>query len=224
MLLLVTLIVSIPYVVSNLGALINGGVEIPIHLGIGITILAELLVIAGAVALAGLWPMTKLMFLKLHSWKHLLLGLGAGLASYVVLQGIAIAAGALFGEPLKSSDTSQQLTQLGGIGGALFLILVVGILAPTLEELLFRGVILGALQHSSWNKAWIAIAVSAVTFGAMHFQGFGSFTDIAVLIWITIMGGFFAWLVIKTQSLWTAVAAHIAYNMVTSIVILGMGS
>lgn len=219
-LLIASLIVSIPAVFF-----ISDPLNIPIQIAVGITIVAEIIALIWAYFFAGLRPPKKFLFLGLKRWWYIPLGIAVGLLSYAVLQGIGLAAGAITGESIGNSDTSNSLMSLTGVGGALFLILVVGILGPTLEEFYFRGVVLGSLQNSSWNKPWLSIVLSGVFFGIMHLQGFDNLTSIMIFVWITIMGGIFAALVLWTKSLWTAVAAHISYNMVTSvIIILGIGA
>ncbi len=196
---------------------------VPIQLAVAITIAAELLVLFWAIKFAGLKPLKDALFLRLHKWWHLLVGAGVGLLAYAGLQGLASATQLITGETLESSDTSTSLGAAGGgLLGALFLILVVGILAPTLEEFYFRGMILGSLKGSTWNAKWLMILISAVSFGIMHIQGFDNLTDIMIFLWITVMGGVFAYLTLKLNSIWPAVAAHIAYNMVTSIAIIAL--
>lgn len=219
-LLIASFIVSIPAVF-----LIEDPLNIPIQIAVGITIVAEIIALIWAFFFAGLRPPKKFFFLGLKRWWYIPLGVAVGLLSYGILQGIGIAAEAITGESVGNSDTSNSLMSLTGVGGALFLILVVGILGPTLEEFYFRGVVLGSLQNSTWNKPWLSIVLSGLFFGSMHIQGFDNLTSIMIFVWITIMGGIFAALVLWTKSLWTAVAAHISYNMVTSvIIILGMGA
>lgn len=218
-LLFASLLVSIPA-----AFFITDPFNIPVEIAIGITIVAEILALVGIIFLAGLRPLKQYLYLGIKKWWHIPLGLAVGLVSYVMLQIVAIGAQALSGEQIANSDTSEQLIGLSGVGGILFLIFVVGILGPTLEEFYFRGALLGALQNSSWNKPWLSIVLSGLFFGVMHLQGFESLTDILIFVWITIMGGAFAALVLWTKSLWTAVAAHIAYNMATSLIIIsGIG-
>lgn len=219
-LLITSFIVSIPAVFF-----IPDPLNIPIQIAVGITIAAEILALIWACFFAGLRPLKKFLFLGLKHWWYIPIGAAVGLLSYVVLQGIAAGAKAITGENVGSSDTSNSLMALNGIGGGLFLILVVAILGPTLEELYFRGVILGSLQNSTWNKPWLSILLSGLFFGVLHIQGFENLTSILLFAWITIMGGIFAALVLWTKSLWTSIAAHISYNIVTSvIIILGIGA
>lgn len=100
-----------------------------------------------------------------------------------------------------SADVS---TVFGGGGGGLVLsVLLVAIVAPVVEELAFRGVILPAVGVR-WG-AWPAILVSGALFAAYH-----------VSFWLFIpmlaLGTALAWLTVARRSLWPAIALHIMYN------------
>ncbi len=84
--------------------------------------------------------------------------------------------------------------------GVLF---AVGVVAPVVEELIFRGVILDGLQIR--YPARTALFVSSFLFGAIH-----------IIPWAIInaflLGLFFAWLRIKTRSLPLCIYIHSFYN------------
>src|SRR6185295_1516443 len=77
------------------------------------------------------------------------------------------------------------------------------VLAPFLEEMLFRGVILRSfLQQYSRQRAFL---YSAALFGLAHLNIY-QFT-------VAFLGGIFlAWLYERTRSLWPCILAHAAYN------------
>ena len=86
-------------------------------------------------------------------------------------------------------------------GGASFVTVV--LIAPVTEELLFRGVILGAFANR--YRPWTAITVSALLFGLMHlnpYQFFGAFA----------LGLVLGWLRLRTRSLWPCVIGHAVFN------------
>jgi len=211
--LIASVIVAIP-------AALIGGASVSIVVALIITIIAELAVIAWALNFGGLlkgWATN--LGLRNFKWKYVLLGIGAGQVFYWGLQLLAYVL-ALTGNPVSSSDTSQSLSSVSGVIGVIVLVLFVPFIVPFIEEVLFRGVIVTSLQNSKWKAAWISILVSAVSFGIMHIQGFSSITDLFTAIWITIMGGVFAFLYLKTKSLWTTIAAHSIYNLTSSVFIL----
>lgn len=206
-------------------AVIIGGTTVTITMGVLTTVVAELLVIVWALWFTGFlkdWP--QKFGLKNFKWKHLLLGLLAGEVFYWGLQGVALVA-ELLGSPVNSSDTAMSLGSLSGIEAIIMLFIMVPFVVPFIEEFLFRGIIVSSLQNSKWNAWWISILVSALSFGVMHIQGFSSITDIAILLWITFMGGVFAFLYLKTKSFWTVFAAHSIYNLTSSVIMAtGIGS
>lgn len=76
------------------------------------------------------------------------------------------------------------------------------ILAPLLEELLFRGYLL-----HRWTKKWglpTGVLLSSAVFGAIHPDPLA----------IAVIGTGFAALYLKTQSLWAPIVAHAFYNLI----------
>lgn len=212
-LLLASLIVAIPMVFTGL-------TNVTITVGLVVTIIAEILTIIWALWFAGFlkdWP--KKFHFNNFKWRYILLGVAAGQVFYWGLQAIASLLAAV-GSPVKSSNTALSLDSLHGSEAIIVLLLLVPFVGPFIEEFLFRGVIITSLRNSKWKATWLSILVSAVSFGIMHIQGFSSFTDLAIAVWITIMGGVFAYLYIKTESFWTVFAAHAVYNLTSSILML----
>jgi uncharacterized protein len=77
------------------------------------------------------------------------------------------------------------------------------IVAPLCEELFFRAFLFRALW--SVGPAPIAIVLSGFAFGVFHF-------NIAVLIPFTVIGMIFAWIYLRSGSLWTPILAHAMVN------------
>lgn len=196
-----------------------------IFIALLLTILAEVATIVFALVWTGAarrWTY-NLKFRGFY-FKKILLGFGVGIGFYVGLQLLSVALSAL-GFATESSDTSKSI---GELSGPLLWIVVIGfvsILAPLLEETLFRGVIVSSLRKTNLNAPWISILVSAVSFGVVHIQGFSSVTDITVAVWITFIGAVLAYLYIRTGWLWTTITAHLTYNLISGVIMLaGIGS
>lgn len=83
--------------------------------------------------------------------------------------------------------------------------LVTGVvLAPILEELLFRGVLLQGLLHN--YRPWVAIGQSAILFGLIHFNPAQSLS--------AAFGGLLlGWLYYRTRSLWICIIVHALHNL-----------
>jgi membrane protease YdiL (CAAX protease family) len=99
-----------------------------------------------------------------------------------------------------------------GVGGALLLVLIVGVLAPIVEELFYRGLVQRALCKRGLPPA-LAIGITALVFGASHFQGIQ-------LPGLVLAGAVFGVLAHRAGRLGPAITAHVAFNMVTVVALL----
>lgn len=89
------------------------------------------------------------------------------------------------------------------------LAMVMVIVGPLIEELLFRGVLFSALMRRF--SAAGSIAISAVLFGIAHLEGL-HFKWFA-LPNLMLLAAALAWLRWKSASLWPGVLAHSVYNL-----------
>ena len=87
------------------------------------------------------------------------------------------------------------------------MILNVLVIAPVAEELALRGIIYTRIEKEL--KPIVAIIVSAVLFGLMHFMAGG----IILVAGAAIMGLVFGLLMYKYRSLWICIIAHICANL-----------
>jgi membrane protease YdiL (CAAX protease family) len=103
--------------------------------------------------------------------------------------------------PLSAGEQAMFGRLGSGSFGAFVLI---GVLAPVLEEMLFRGVILRSFlnQYSKWT----AIVGSAALFGFAHLNIY----QFAVGL---VLGVFLGWLYERTRSLWPCICLHAGYNL-----------
>ena len=107
-----------------------------------------------------------------------------------------------FGLLLPQDDADfNMLERMMGSGIASIITLCV--LAPFLEEMLFRGIILrGFLTHYSSKKA---IILSALLFGLFHLN----FYQIPFAF---VVGCYLGWLFYNSKSLWPCIFAHAGFN------------
>ena len=89
-------------------------------------------------------------------------------------------------------------------------VIVVGLITGFSEELFFRGSLQTIFINSIRYKS-VAIFVSAFIFSVMHFQFFGFVPRL-------IMGIFFGYLLVWSQSLWVPVFAHFLNNSIVVVV------
>jgi membrane protease YdiL (CAAX protease family) len=97
--------------------------------------------------------------------------------------------------------------------GVILLVLIVGIAAPIIEEIFYRGLVYRAIEKRF--GLWPGIVGSAFMFGASHFQ-------LLQLPALTLLGGILAYVTHRTGRLGPAILAHTAFNMVT-VIFLVMG-
>jgi len=88
-------------------------------------------------------------------------------------------------------------------------LILAGILAPIVEETLFRGVIFGSLQ--AYFGKWTAAVLSAVVFSTLHFQAYGFFPRF-------VLGMVLVYLYDKYKSLYPSVALHALNNIVATLI------
>ncbi len=81
--------------------------------------------------------------------------------------------------------------------------------APIVEEIIFRGLLFGALVRSMGFTA--AAVISSVVFAAVH--GYGLEGTIAV----TVTGSLLCWVYWRTGRLWTAMLAHGVHNALVTL-------
>lgn len=108
--------------------------------------------------------------------------------------------------PLVDISTGYQEANAGFYGSTLTLELISSAIAtPFLEELVFRGIVLGRLRQML--PAWASIVLSALIFAVFHF-------NIVQFIYALIVGLALAVLVQHTGKLYVAVAGHITANAI----------
>ena len=87
-------------------------------------------------------------------------------------------------------------------------ILTVGILAPIVEEIVFRKFL---IDRTVKYGEWVAILTSSLMFGLFH----GNF---AQFFYATLLGGIFAYVYIRTGKIWITIVFHMLINLSTSVV------
>jgi membrane protease YdiL (CAAX protease family) len=108
---------------------------------------------------------------------------------------------------------ARELTdRAAGPLGVLLLVLIVGVGAPIVEEIFYRGLFQRALLKRGLPPA-AAIGINAVVFGISHLQ----LLQLPALVLFGVVAGVLAH---RSGRLGPAIAAHVAFNMVTVIALL----
>lgn len=134
------------------------------------------------------------------------LGLVVGVATQLVLLPLLyLPFRSWFDEDDLSAPAEDLLADFNGI---LLVLMGVGVVlvAPVVEELFFRGLLLGTVRER-WGT-FAAVIGSSLFFGATHFQPL-QFAG------LTAAGLVFAAAVVKTGRLGSAIAVHVGFNATT---------
>jgi uncharacterized protein len=134
---------------------------------------------------------------------------------------VAISAGPLthFGSALlaSSSTTTSELilaplsAPRSGLGGIALFALVIAVLVPIVEEVIFRG-----LVHRTVRTRWPLVPsaiLSGIVFAAVHL-------DATTLVPLFMVGFVFAWSYERSGSLWGSIVPHGGLNALTLLAVL----
>lgn len=118
---------------------------------------------------------------------------------------------ALFNYGFNPPETDVYSKLLGQVTWYTLILnlLLAGVLAPLVEETLFRGVIFGSLQ--AYFGKWTAAVISAIVFSALHFQAYGFLPRF-------VLGMVLVYLYDKYKSLYPSVALHALNNIVATLI------
>ncbi len=113
---------------------------------------------------------------------------------------------------LEDANFHTMCTLMGNpsVGALIVNLLIIGLAAGFSEELLFRGCFQRLLTTGGVNRH-LAIWIVAIFFSAMHFQFYGFVPRM-------LLGAYFGYLLIWTNSLWAPILAHVLNNMMFVIV------
>ncbi len=146
-------------------------------------------------------------------WSDIGLGaLAAAATQLVALPLLALLLRPLLGQPKVSGPVQDLMDRSHGLA-FLGLVISVSVCAPLVEELFFRGLLLGALRRRMPDGA--AIALSAIVFGLAHGSGVPADAVILVILSLTLFGAVLALLAVRTGRLGPGIVAHALFNLFT---------
>ena len=173
------------------------------------------LYVIGFPMLALLLKKVPVMNLEKHSmkfWQFLLIVLmGCGICGVGSVLGIFVSLPILlpFG---KDINDANALSEIMSNSSPIMRILVVGILAPIFEELIFRKLL---IDHVVKYGEWIAVFLSGLMFGMFH----GNFQQ---FFFATGLGMLFAYIYVRTGQVWYTILFHMVVNLSSSAITLGI--
>lgn len=106
-------------------------------------------------------------------------------------------------------------TEFEGLTHNIIGVITISLLAPLLEEVLFRGAIQGYLMRR--HKPWVAIVVAALVFGVFHWNP-------VQVLYATLLGAVFGWIYYRTGSLLSVIVGHVLNNSIATVAMLLFGN
>ena len=180
-------------------------------------------VLAGALAwLAGRRRLTwRVLGPRRPGIVHAVQGVGWGLLAFLVSTAAVWVGATLTGSDDGSGQALLDESFLTGPAFVLVLVLV-GVLAPLLEELTFRGVLFQVVGRRVGLVG--GLLVSSAVFAAVHVEVLGSGGNAVVfLVALLLVGCVFGLSFNRSRSLVTAVVAHSTFNVVQLLVARAIG-
>lgn len=154
-------------------------------------------VLAAAIFLLAKWSKVSANYMKTHPW-------GVLFWSSLVAVGAVIPISWL--QELMPQLPNIVANEMGMMVNNEWGYFVIALLAPFVEELIFRGAILRALLEKI-NKHWVAIAISALLFALIH-------ANPAQMPFAFVAGLFLGWTYYRTGSILPGVAYHWINNSI----------
>lgn len=167
------------------------------------TMISGLLTIAIVIAVYRLRrkPMADALWLRGVDGPTLLTGAALAPALYLIVGGAL----SLLPEAwLESYNEASAGIDSGTLTG----VLAVAVVAPVVEELIFRGLMLNRLSRVM--PGWLAAVLSSAAFGVCHGHP----------VWFAyafVLGAFFAFLDLRAQSILPSILGHVAFNAISQI-------
>jgi hypothetical protein len=152
------------------------------------------------------WPFDRMRRAAVVGW--LAAGAGWSILASILLRPIA--------ELADLDDTAQEVSRTverAGGGGLVLLFIGIVVVAPVVEELLFRGALLRALQRR--YSVPVSVFASAVIFAGIHVVGDpGSYYVVPGLALLGLVSGYQA---AKTGDLSRSVLLHMGFNLLSAL-------
>ena len=143
-----------------------------------------------------------------RAWVALAIGGALAARAFAAVYGLVVDK---IGVRLPGAGSDPFSVFPGGAISAIVMLVILVLVAPFAEELVFRGVLLPALG-ARWGTV-AGVVVSSAVFAAIH-------VSVYLLLPIFIAAAVFGVLAIRFRSLWPSFVAHATFNGVAAIAVL----
>lgn len=150
---------------------------------------------------------------RLRDWWLVPVGFGMQIAANLALIPIAV----LADKEEAAQDVVQRLESARGLELAV-IVLSAGLVAPLVEELLFRGLLLRALMRRVGPA--LAVGISALAFALVHLLDPGAIVVLPGLLLVGLVTGVLA---VRSGDLSRPILLHVGFNLLVLVAALGGG-
>jgi membrane protease YdiL (CAAX protease family) len=154
-------------------------------------------------------------------WRQLLYGAVAGL---ILVPAVGLISGGI--EVILREAVGHRVTTPEQVAPGLsplakgYLVLLAVAIAPISEELFFRGVLFRTVRDR--HGFWPAALASAIPFGLVHYVPSPAIDAFVLQLTMVFTGIGLAWIYERRGTILASMAAHVAFNVVGLVVILGI--
>jgi membrane protease YdiL (CAAX protease family) len=154
-------------------------------------------------------------------WRDLLFGAIGGVILVPAVSLVSVVVAALFREAVGHDVTvpEQVAPGLSLLAKGVLVVLAV-VIAPISEELFFRGVLFRTVRDR--HGFWVAALASALPFGLVHYVPSPAIDALVLQITMVFTGLGLAWIYERRGTLVAPTAAHMVFNIVGLVLILGI--
>lgn len=149
--------------------------------------------------------------------RHVGIGVAAGVGGWIGMTLVLMAIVAALGIEELPTQESIEILATGEAATLVVGILLAVILAPVIEEFIYRSVLFQGLRQST--GLWPAIVISALIFGLVHVETVlqdGQFVAAGFIPMsgIMLVGAFWAWIFHRTGNLVVPMVGHAVFNAI----------
>ena len=142
--------------------------------------------------------------------RQLSLIIGSAVGLILVLPMVGVVLTMLVGHPtISQNQASINQTLQGGVLTQIAMVFLAVVIAPLIEETMFRGVVMNTWFKN--NRYYADVLLSAVLFGVFHTTADLSFVTVTPYV---VMGAVFALIYRKTGNLVVNIYTHMLYNAI----------
>ena len=156
--------------------------------------------ISGLMVFTPIWLQTRKRFIRRKNYAPAVICLKvAGLFAALNIFQVVIFS---LTDVMRYFPSYDEISELLATDSFIIQLLAMGIAAPIIEEVIFRGIL---INRMSWLPAWAAVLIQGMLFGAVHMNLFQS-------LYAFIAGILLGMIYVRFRSIIIVIAGHMAYN------------